>query len=121
MAKKDYDFCGWATRNNIKCSDGKTIRQDAFKDQDGQTVPLVWNHQHDDPFNVLGHAVLENRKEGVYVYGVFNDTENGQNAKSLIEHGDVDALSIYANKLHQRSGDVLHGTIREVSLVLACV
>lgn len=118
MGKK-YDFSGWATRNNIRCADGKTIRQDAFKDQDGQTVPLVWNHQHDDPFNVIGHAVLENRKDGVYAYGILNDTDNGQHAKALIQHGDVNALSIYANKLMQKSGDVLHGTIRELSLVLA--
>ena len=114
-----YDFCGWATKNDVKCSDGRTIRQDAFKHNDGQKVPLVWNHQHNETFNVLGHALLENRKEGVYAYCKFNDTEQGQNAKLIVEHGDVDQLSIYANSLKQRGGDVLHGNIREVSLVLA--
>lgn len=114
-----YDFSGWATRANIKCSDGRTILKDAFKHNDGQTVPLVWNHQHNDHFNVLGHALLENRDEGVYAYCTFNDTESGQNAKRLVEHGDVKALSIYANQLKQRGGDVMHGSIREVSLVLA--
>lgn len=117
MAK--YDFTGWATRNDIKCSDGRTIRRNAFKDNDGETVPLVWNHSHDDPMNVLGHALLENRDEGVYVYGTFNDSAQGKNAKELVEHGDVTALSIYANHLKQHGGDVLHGAIREVSLVLA--
>ena len=115
----NYDFSGWATRNNIKCSDGRTILRDAFKHNDGQTVPLVWNHQHNESANVLGHAVLENREEGVYAYCTFNDTEAGQNAKLLVEHGDVTALSIYANKLKQNGGNVMHGTIREVSLVLA--
>lgn len=114
-----YDFSGWATRANIKCSDGRTILKDAFKHNDGQTVPLVWNHQHNDPLNVLGHALLENRDEGVYAYCTFNDTKSGQNVKLLVEHGDVKALSIYANQLKQRGGDVLHGAIREVSLVLA--
>lgn len=114
-----YDFCGWATKNDIKCSDGRTIRKDAFKDNDGQTVPLVWNHQHNDPNNVLGHALLKNRNEGVYAYCKFNDTESGQNAKLLVQHGDVSALSIYANQLKQQGGNVLHGAIREVSLVLA--
>ena len=114
-----YDFSGWATKNNIKCSDGRTILRDAFKHNDGQTVPLVWNHQHNESANVLGHAVLENREEGVYAYCTFNDTEAGQNAKLLVEHGDVTALSIYANKLKQNGGNVMHGTIREVSLVLA--
>lgn len=118
MGKK-YDFCGWATRNDLRCSDGRTIRKDAFKDNDGRTVPLVWMHQHDDPGNVLGHALLENRDEGVYMYGSFNSTAKAQHAKELVEHGDVVALSIYANKLQQRSGDVLHGVIREVSLVLS--
>lgn len=117
MAK--YDFTGWATRNDIKCSDGRTIRRNAFKDNDGETVPLVWNHSHNDPMNVLGHALLENRDEGVYVYGTFNDSAQGKNAKELVEHGDVTALSIYANHLKQHGGDVLHGAIREVSLVLA--
>lgn len=116
---EDYDFSGWATRNNLRCSDGRTILQDAFKDNDGQRVPLVWNHQHNDSMNVLGHALLENRKEGVYAYCKFNDTESGRNAKLLVEHGDVSALSIYANKLKQQGSNVLHGAIREVSLVLA--
>ena len=114
-----FDFSGWATRANLKCSDGRTILKDAFRDNDGQTVPLVWNHQHNDPLNVLGHAKLENRDEGVYAYCKFNETESGQNAKLLVEHGDVSALSIYANQLKQQGGNVLHGAIREVSLVLA--
>ena len=114
-----YDFSGWATRNDLKCSDGRTIRKGAFKDNDGQTVPLVWNHQHNDSMNVLGHALLQNRDQGVYAYCTFNDTEAGQNAKLLVQHGDVTALSIYANQLKQHGGDVLHGAIREVSLVLA--
>lgn len=114
-----YDFSGWATRNDLLCSDGRTIRKDAFKDNDGQTVPLVWNHQHNDSMNVLGHALLKNRNEGVYAYCKFNDTEQGKNAKLLVEHGDVSALSIYANQLQQKGGNVLHGAIREVSLVLA--
>lgn len=114
-----YDFSGWATRNNIKCSDGRTILKDAFKQHDGQTVPLVWNHQHNESANVLGHAVLENRDEGVYAYCTFNDTEAGKNAKLLVEHGDVTALSIYANQLKQKGSNVMHGIIREVSLVLA--
>ena len=114
-----YDFSGWATKNNLRCSDGRTIMKDAFKHNDGQTVPLVWNHQHNDPLNILGHALLENREEGVYAYCQFNDTEAGRNAKMLVEHGDVTALSIYANKLKQKGGNVEHGVIREVSLVLA--
>lgn len=114
-----YDFSGWATKNNLRCSDGRTIMKDAFKHNDGQTVPLVWNHQHNDPLNILGHALLENREEGVYAYCKFNDTEAGRNAKMLVEHGDVTALSIYANKLKQKGGNVEHGVIREVSLVLA--
>lgn len=114
-----YDFSGWATKNDLKCSDGRTIRRDAFKHNDGQTVPLVWNHQHSDPLNVLGHALLENRESGVYAYCTFNDTPAGKNAKMLVEHGDVSALSIYANQLKQNNGDVTHGVIREVSLVLA--
>lgn len=118
MGKK-FDFGGWATKNNLRCSDGRVIIKDAFKHNDGQTVPLVWNHQHNDPLNVLGHAVLENRNEGVYAYCTFNSTEAGQNAKQLVEHGDVSALSIYANKLQQQGSNVLHGEIREVSLVLA--
>ncbi len=118
MSKK-YDFSGWATKNNLRCSDGRTILRDAFKHNDGQTVPLVWNHQHNDPLNVLGHALLENRESGVYAYCTFNDTEAGKNAKMLVEHGDVTALSIYANQLRQKGGNVEHGVIREVSLVLA--
>ncbi len=118
MSKK-FDFSGWATRNDLKCADGRTIRRDAFKEQDGKTVPLVWMHMHDSPDNVLGHAQLENRNEGVYAYCRFNETEQGKNAKQLVEHGDVTSLSIYANQLKQQSGDVLHGIIREVSLVLA--
>lgn len=114
-----YDFSGWATRNNLKCADGRTIMKDAFKDNDGQRVPLVWNHQHAESTNVLGHALLENREEGVYAYCTFNDTEPARHAKQLVEHGDVSALSIYANKLKQNGGNVLHGAIREVSLVLA--
>lgn len=114
-----FDFSGWATKANLKCSDGRTILKDAFKNDDGHTVPLVWNHQHNDPLNVLGHALLENREEGVYAYCKFNDTEAGQNAKLLVEHGDVSALSIYANQLKQNGSHVLHGAIREVSLVLA--
>lgn len=114
-----YDFSGWATRANVRCSDGRTILKDAFKDCDGKTVPLCWGHNHDDPLRVLGHALLENRDEGVYAYCKFNDTEQGQNAKLLVQHGDVNALSIYANQLKQRGSNVLHGAIREVSLVLA--
>ena len=115
----NYDFSGYATRNDLQCSDGRTIRQDAFKEMDGKTVPLVWHHRHDGPENVLGHALLENRKDGVYCYGKFNDSEPGKNAKLLVEHGDITGLSIYANQLKQSGGNVLHGTIREVSLVLA--
>lgn len=119
MAKETFDFSGWATRNDIKCSDGRTIRKDAFKHCDGQTVPLVWNHNHTDADNVLGKALLENRKEGVYAYCSFNGTENGKNAKELVKHGDIVSLSIYANQLKQNGGDVIHGAIKEVSLVLA--
>ena len=114
-----YDFSGYATRNDLKCSDGRTIRAGAFKECSGKVVPLVWQHQHDDPMNVLGHALLEERDDGVYAYCSFNDTESAQQAKSLVKHGDVNQLSIYANKLVQKSGDVLHGAIREVSLVIA--
>lgn len=114
-----YDFSGWATKNNLLCSDGRTIMKDAFKDNDGMVVPLVWNHQHNDPDHVLGHALLENRDEGVYAYCTLNDTEAGRNAKLIVQHGDVSELSIYANKLKQIGGNVMHGTIREVSLVLA--
>lgn len=116
---ENYDFSGWATRNNIKCSDGRTILKDAFKHNDGITVPLVWNHQHNGPDNVLGHVLLENRDEGVYAYGKFNETDYGKYAKELVKHGDVKALSIYANHLKQEGGNVSHGMIREVSLVLA--
>ena len=115
-----YDFAGWATRNNLKCADGRTIRENAFADQDGQTVPLVWNHQHDSPYNVLGHALLKNEKEGVRCYCSFNDTPEAERAKEALAHHDIDGLSIYANKLTQTpTRDVTHGTIREVSLVLA--
>ena len=117
--KTDYDFGGWATRNNIKCSDGRTILKDAFKENDGQKVPLVWNHQHNDVNEVLGHALLENREDGVYAYCKFNNTESGQTAKALVANGDVDKLSIYANKLKTHMNNVMHGCIREVSLVLA--
>ena len=117
--KNMYDFSGWATKNDLKCSDGRTIRKDAFKDCDGMTVPLVWNHDHTEAFNVLGHAELENRPEGVYTYGYLNDTEMGRHAKELVRHGDITSLSIYANKLQQVGGNVMHGVIREVSLVLA--
>ena len=119
MSNNNYDFCGWATKNNLRCSDGRTIMKDAFKHMDGKVVPLVWNHQHDGVIDVLGHALLENRDEGVYAYGTFNDTESGQTAKLLVQHGDVDALSIYANNLKQNMANVIHGDIREVSLVLA--
>lgn len=119
MEKTTYDFSGWATKNHLKCSDGRTIMKDAFKENDGQTVPLVWNHQHNDPENVLGHALLENRDEGVYAYCKFNETSSGRNAKLLVEHGDVNALSIYANQLKQQGASVIHGVIRELSLVLA--
>ena len=119
MSNNNYDFCGWATKNNLRCSDGRTIMKDAFKHMDGKVVPLVWNHKHDGVVDVLGHALLENRDEGVYAYGTFNDTESGQTAKLLVQHGDVDALSIYANNLKQNMANVIHGDIREVSLVLA--
>lgn len=114
-----YDFSGYATRNNVKCSDGRVIMRDAFKDNDHKNVPLVWQHDHMSPDNVLGHAMLENREDGVYAYGCFNDTPSGLNAKELVKNGDVRALSIYANKLKQNGANVIHGAIREVSLVLA--
>lgn len=117
--KTKCDFSGWATRNDIKCSDGRTIRENAFIEDDGKTVPLVWNHQHNEPGNVLGHALLKNTRGGVRVDGFFNDTDSGRNAKMLVDNGDVVSLSIYANQLKQHGGDVLHGQIREVSLVLA--
>lgn len=118
-----YDFSGWATRNDLVCADGRTIRRDAFKHCDGMSVPIVWNHQHNDPANILGHAILENRQDGVYAYGFFNDTDSGKAAKQLVQHGDVQALSIYANGLKQQSNgrgkDVIHGDILELSLVVA--
>ena len=119
MAMKNFDFSGWASRNNMLCSDGRTILKDAFKDCDGQTVPLVWSHIHDDPDMVLGHAVLENRNEGLYAYCSFNDSKKGQATKHLVEHGDVVSLSIFANQLKQKGSNVLHGLVREVSVVLA--
>ena len=119
MNKKDYDFCGWATKNDLKCSDGRIIRHNAFKVNDGQKVPLVWNHTHSDPSRVLGHAILENRDNGVYAYGYFNNTSAGKDAKESVAHGDVSSLSIWANNLQQAGNEVLHGVIREVSLVLA--
>lgn len=120
MKVKDYDFSGWATKNDIQCADGRTIRRDAFKNNDGMRVPLVYNHDHNDPLNVLGHADLINKPEGVYMYGKFNNTEAGRHAKESVINGDITNLSIYANHLKQTaSGDVLHGMIREVSLVLA--
>ena len=119
MGKKVYDFSGWATRCNVKCSDGRTIMKDAFVDNDKTTVPLVWQHNHTDADNVLGHALLENRAEGVYAYCSLNNTPEGRRAKELVEHGDICSLSIYANQLKQTGGNVIHGLIREVSLVLA--
>ena len=119
MKKEKYDFGGWATKNDLLCADGRTIRKNAFKDDDGRTVPLVYQHDHSDPTRVIGHALLENRDEGVYAYGSLNNTGIAQHVKELIRHGDVNGLSIFANKLTQRGGDVLHGTIRELSIVLA--
>lgn len=119
MSKKDYDFSGWATVHNVKCSDGRIIHEDAFKDNDGKVVPLVYNHEHNELNNVLGHALLENRKKGVYAFCSFNETDAGKKAKELVRHGDISALSIYANKLVQQGSDVTHGSIKEVSLVLA--
>ena len=116
---EQFDFCGWATKNDLQCSDGRIIRRDAFKHNDGETVPLVWNHDHTDPYRVIGHAKLQNRPEGVYAYGKFNDTDLGQTAKIYVEHGDITHMSIYANQLQQQGPNVLHGAIREVSLVLA--
>lgn len=113
------DFSGWATRNDLRCADGRIIRKDAFKGQNGKTVSLVWNHQHSSQDNVLGHALLENREEGVYAYCTFNETESGKTAKELVQHGDVVSLSIWANQLKQTGHDVVHGVIRELSLVLA--
>ena len=119
MKHDDCDFSGWATRNDLLCGDGRTIRRNAFKDNDGVVVPLVWNHQHNDPNAVLGHALLENRDSGVYAYGTFNDSDQGRQAKALVQNGDVRSLSIWANQLKQIGNDVVHGNIRELSLVLA--
>lgn len=116
---ENYDFSGWATKNDIRCSDGLIIREDAFKHCDGLTVPLVWNHDHSDPYRIVGHALLENRNEGVYAYGKFNNTDLGETAKIYVQHGDINQLSIYANQLQKQGPNVVHGTIREVSLVLA--
>ena len=114
-----YDFSGWATRNDLLCADGRTIKRDAFKNQNGQTVPLIWGHNHSDPNRVLGHGVLENRDEGVYAYCSFNDSESGQAAKKLVKHGDVRSLSICAGQLKQAGANVMYGVIYELSLVLA--
>lgn len=119
MNKTKFDFGGYATKNNLKCTDGRVILKDAFKENNGTTVPLVWHHQHNEPSNVLGHAVLENREEGVYAYCKFNESENGKNAKILVQHGDISYLSIYANQLVEKAKNVIHGMIREVSLVMA--
>lgn len=119
MKKNSFDFSGWATKNDLLCADGRTIRRNAFKDDDGRTVPLVWQHDHNDPTRVIGHALLENRDDGVYAYCSFNNSDMGQHVKELVRHRDVNSLSIYANKLKQSGGDVLHGVIREVSVVLA--
>lgn len=119
MKHENYDFCGWATRNDLKCSDGRVIRKDAFKHCDGVKVPLMWNHDHTDPYRVIGHAMLENRNEGVYAYCSFNDTDLGKTAKIYVEHGDITSLSIYANQLREQGPNVMHGNIREVSLVIA--
>lgn len=119
MGKSKFDFSGYATKVDLKCSDGRIIRKDAFKHNNGQTVPLVWQHTYSSPDNILGHAVLENKEDGVYAYCTFNDTDSGKNAKKLVEHGDISALSIHANELKQKGSDVIHGNIREVSLVLA--
>ena len=119
MSVTGYDFCGWATKNDLRCADGRVIRHGAFTANDGKRVPLVWNHQHNSPSCVLGHAILENRDDGVFAYGFFNDTQQGQDAKNYVKHGDVEALSIWANNLQQNGSDVLHGVIREVSLVLS--
>lgn len=117
--EEQFDFCGWATRNDLQCADGRIIRRDAFKHNDGEKVPLVWNHDHTDPYRIVGNVLLKNRPEGVYAYGKFNDTDLGKTAKLYVEHGDITHLSIYANQLQQQGPNVLHGAIREVSLVLA--
>lgn len=118
MVKKKFDFAGYATKNNIRCSDGRVIVRDAFSSQDGTQVPLVWHHQHNDPENVLGHAMLENREDGVYAYCTFNDTQRGRTGKELVKHGDISSLSIFANHLQQQGNSVIHGMIQEVSLVI---
>jgi len=117
--KKKYDFSGYATKVGLKCADGRTIMQNAFEDMDGAKVPLVYQHLHNDPKNVLGHAILENRPDGVYSYCYLNNTESGKIAKDLVKHGDIDSLSIYANNLVQKGSNVVHGVIREVSLVIS--
>src|SRR5574344_2810178 len=117
--KSKYDFSGYATKVGLKCSDCRTILQNAFQHDDGQTVPLVWQHLHNEPGNILGHAVLENRKDGVYAYCSLNNTESGKTAKALVKHGDITALSIYANSLVEKGKNVVHGIIREVSIVIA--
>ena len=117
--ENEFDFCGWASKNNLRCSDGRIIRKDAFKNNDGETVPLVWNHDHTDPYRIIGHARLENRDEGVYAFCKFNDTDLGKTARIYVEHGDITQMSIYANQLQQQGDNVIHGSIREVSLVLA--
>ena len=117
--EEKFDFCGWASKNNLRCSDGRIIRKDAFKHNDGETVPLVWNHDHADPYRIVGHARLENREEGVYAYCKLNDTDLGKTARIYVEHGDITQMSIYANQLQQQGDNVIHGSIREVSLVLA--
>ena len=117
--EEKFDFCGWASKNNLRCSDGRIIRKDAFKQNDGETVPLVWNHDHTDPYRIVGHALLENREEGVYAYCKLNDTDLGKTARIYVEHGDITQMSIYANQLQQQGDNVIHGSIREVSLVLA--
>ena len=119
MSKLNPDFGGWATKNNVKCTDGRVILPGAFEEMDGMTVPLVWQHQHNEPTNVLGHALLENREDGVYAYGFFNDSADAQHAKTLLSHKDVESLSIYANSLVEKAKKVAHGVIREVSLVLS--
>lgn len=119
MYKEEYDFCGWATRNDLRCSDGRIIRRNAFKHNDGEKVPLIWNHDHSSPSKLVGHCVLENRNEGVYTYGYLNNSKSAQEVKEGLLHGDIDSLSIYANHLQQNGDEVLHGSIKEVSLVLA--
>ena len=119
MKEKEYDFGGWATKFNIKCADGKTIRSSAFDECDGMVVPLLWNHDHNSPLNVLGHALLKKKDEGMYAYCKLNNTTQGKNAREIVNNRDISALSIFANNLTQNGGDVLHGKIREVSMVLA--